>query len=61
MRDINRIHKICALLEEVWTKYPDFRFWQLLMNINWNFKGDFFFLEDDKVETALIKLKEGGF
>jgi hypothetical protein len=32
MRDINRIHEICAELEKAWLKSPDQRLGQLLEN-----------------------------
>ena len=60
MRDPKRIDEITKLLNEVWKKYPDLRFWQLLSIIDWDYKGDFFYLEDNKTYEALVKtLKEG--
>lgn len=61
MRDLNRIDKITNLLNEIWHKYPDLRFWQLLLNIAWDYKGDFFYLEDNKVLMVLDKLNKEGF
>jgi uncharacterized protein YihD (DUF1040 family) len=61
MRDPKRIDEITAKLNEIWHKYPDMRFWQLLLNISWDFKGDAFFMEDDKVIAALEKVDKEGF
>ena len=60
MRDPKRIDEITNLLNELWHKYPDLRFWQLLLNISWDFKGDAFFMEDDKVIAALDKVEKEG-
>ena len=60
MRDLKRIDEITAKLNEIWHKYPDMRFWQLLLNISWDFKGDAFFMEDDKVIAALEKIDKEG-
>lgn len=61
MRDPKRIDEITTKLNEIWHKYPDMRFWQLLLNIPWDFKGDAFFMEDDKVIAALEKVDKEGF
>ncbi len=61
MRDPARIDKITNTLNELWHKYPDLRFWQLLLNINWDYRGDFFFVEDDRIEKILEKTLEEGF
>lgn len=60
MRNPERIDEITAKLNEIWHKYPDMRFWQLLLNISWGFKGDAFFMEDDKVIAALEKVDKEG-
>jgi len=61
MRDPKRIDEITATLNKLWHKYPDLRFWQLLLNINWDYRGDFFYLEDDRIETILKTTLEEGF
>lgn len=62
MRNPERIDQITGLLNELWHKYPDMRFWQLLLNITWSDKEiDLWYLEDDKAETALNKVNEEGF
>jgi len=65
MRDIKRIKRILKQLEYIWSKNPDQRFGQLLINYNlcndsfstWNF-------EDNELEKFLdmqiTKLKEDG-
>ena len=59
MRDSKRIDEVTQLLNEVWYKYPDLRFWQLLgvvpMHEVTNTK-DLFFVEDDKTIEALRKM-----
>ena len=59
MRDSKRIDEVTQLLNEVWYKYPDLRFWQLLdvvpMYEVTNTK-DLFFVEDDKTIEALQKM-----
>ena len=61
MRDPNRIDLILTLLGDIWKEYPDLRFWQLLLSIDWNYVGDLFFLEDDRVLEALEKMRREGF
>ena len=60
MRDPQRIDLILTLLADAWKKYPDLRFWQLLLDIDWNYKGDFFFMEDDKVLSVLERVRREG-
>ena len=62
MRDPKRIDEITGLLNEIWHKYPDMRFWQLLLNIAWSDKRfDIWYLEDDEAEAALDKVNKEGF
>lgn len=62
MRDPKRIDEITDLLNEIWHKYPDMRFWQLLLNIAWSDKKiDLWYLEDDKTEAALNRTNKEGF
>lgn len=61
MRDPKRIDEITGLLNKVWHKYPDMRFWQLLLNIAWSDKRiDLWYFEDDKAEAALDKVNKEG-
>ena len=52
MRDPKRIKPILSLIREVWTKAPDLRLTQLIMNA---LKADYdpYFIEDDDLEKAL--------
>ena len=60
MRYPARIELIATLLVDIWKKYPNLRFWQLLLNINWDYYGDYFFLEDDKVLSVLERVRREG-
>ena len=54
MRDPKRIPEILTTLQEIWELVPDWRFFQLLANIQWkNMPKDSFFYEDDKVLASL--------
>lgn len=55
MRDSTRIHEICSLLEEIWETVPDWRFGQLLSNLDLFNKRDSisFYQEDDKTLQRL--------
>lgn len=60
MRDPARIDRITDKINQIWKQYPDMRFWQLMLNIAWDYRGDFFYLEDDRAEKALdTVIKEG--
>ena len=61
MRDPKRIDEITNTLNALWHKYPDLRFWQLLMAVNWDRRGDFFYIEDNRIETILKTALEEGF
>lgn len=59
MRDPKRIDEVTQKLNELWHKYPDLRFWQLLSCIPLP-QGDPFYLEDNKTLEAFEKMiKEG--
>lgn len=45
MRDSDRIYKFCDALASVWSRYPDMRFGQLIVNV---LGTDPFYIEDDK-------------
>ncbi|HEY8805112.1 MAG TPA: hypothetical protein VIM42_08430 [Clostridium sp.] len=47
MRDPERIDEIIEELRICWKKYPDFRFGQLVYNINKSSNPDIFYPEDD--------------
>ena len=58
MRDINRIDAITDKLNKIWKQYPDWRFFQLLCNIGFDFLHDWFYFEDDKLIEVLNKVEE---
>ena len=58
MRDINRIDAITDKLNKTWKQYPDWRFFQLLCNIGFDFRHDWFYFEDDKLIEVLNKVEE---
>lgn len=60
MREIERIDRITEKLNEVWHKYPDMRFWQLMLNMPWDFVGDAWFMEDDIAERVFDKVRKEG-
>ena len=45
MRDPNRIYEFCNELAEIWSKVPDWRFGQLVINV---LGPDPFYMEDDR-------------
>lgn len=57
MRDPKRIHKYCNEIEKAWTRFPDWRFGQLIANIfGEELKGrDLFFVEDNVSENFFEK------
>lgn len=58
MRDKNRIKKIMNELEELWEKNSDWRFGQLLSNIDFYNGEDIFYTEDNVLEEKLKEAKE---
>lgn len=60
LRDINRIHEICSLIEEIWMTVPDQRFGQFLCNLDLFNKRDSlsFFQEDDETLSRLKDVAE---
>lgn len=53
MRDPNRIDEFCDKLKEYWHMVPDWRFMQLVCNLQGYIGSDGFYLEDDKVMKML--------
>ena len=54
MRDPNRIHDICVLLEDVWKRVPDWRLGQLVCNLARHVGAyDSFFVEDETMKQAM--------
>ena len=57
MRDINRIEPFCKELAQLWKKYPDLRFGQIMSNIardmQIEYRRDMFFMEDDELMDVI--------
>lgn len=61
MRNTNRIYEILDALRQAWEKYPDWRFFQLVCNLQKyvsgdDVGGDCFYVEDDKALEAIKKM-----
>jgi len=54
VRNKKRIKKILKLIEDIWTKNPDFRLCQLIGNC-WE-AGDNYYREDDILEKRLREI-----
>ena len=61
MRDPNRIHEVITAVEALWNKYPDWRFMQLMNNLQRVYGNDMFYVEDDKFKDLIELLTEMGF
>ena len=59
MRDPKRIDEITAKLNELWHKYPDLRFWQLLSCISVSPKIPFYLEDELTIEIFERLIKEG--
>ena len=55
MRDVNRIDKFLEEFGELWKKYPDLRFSQIVCNLQRYIGNDGFYLEE---EDYIQKLKD---
>lgn len=57
MRDINRIKPFCNEFAQLWEKYPDLRFGQIMSNIarymQMEHRKDMFFMEDDELMKVI--------
>lgn len=57
MRDPNRIKPFCTELVELWSKYPDLRFGQIMSNITkyvqFEYSKDIFYMEDEELLEVL--------
>ena len=58
-REIARIDRICALLKELWSKYPHMAFGELLyvciFTKELSSNQDIWFVDDDELEERLLK------
>lgn len=59
MRDPNRIEKYITLLQEIWKQYPDWRFGQLICNINKEIDNPKLFYIEDEVLFKNVLREEG--
>lgn len=53
MRDPKRIHDVIMAVEALWNKYPDWRFMQLINNLQRTYGNDMFYVEDDKFKELI--------
>ncbi|MGG5462581.1 hypothetical protein [Clostridium sp. B9] len=58
MRNPNRIKKIMSEIEQLWEKNSDWRFGQLLSNIDFGNGKDIFYIEDNVLEEKLKESKK---
>lgn len=56
MRDKNRIKPFLENLEELWLRYPDYRFGQLIYLLADKIEQDIFFPEEDKWINTIDRL-----
>lgn len=61
MRDPNRIHEVIVTVEALWNEYPDWRFMQLMNNLQRAYGNDMFYVEDNKFKDLIELLIETGF
>ena len=61
MRDPNRIHDVLMELEKLWVRYPDWRFMQLINNLQVTQGNDMFYIEDDKFINIIEDKINNGF
>lgn len=56
-RDANRIKPFCDEFAELWSKYPDLRFGQIMSNIaryvQMAYRKDIFYMEEDELMEVL--------
>ena len=56
MRDPKRIDKFCEMLKAYWHMVPDWRFMQLVCNLQAQIGSDGFYLEDDKTMELIEQM-----
>lgn len=59
MRDPKRIDKFCEILNVYWHMVPDWRFMQLVCNLQEQIGSDGFYLEDDKAMALIEQMLKG--
>jgi hypothetical protein len=60
MRDPNRIHKVIQYIEKLWETVPDWRFMQLICNLQSFCGSDMFYMEEDRFLEHLNNFIENG-
>ena len=61
MRNPNRIQHICNRLAALWSKYPDLRLGQLMINfLDGTYKSATYYMEDDDFVEAIEKFYNKG-
>ena len=58
MRNVDRIPEVLNQLEKFWKLFPDWRFMQLINNIQRAYGNDMFYVEDDKFKELIEVLTE---
>ena len=56
MRDLNRIDDFLKVLGDAWKTVPDWRFFQLICNLQKAKRSDCFYMEDEDVKQFIIEL-----
>ena len=59
MRDPKRIDKFCETLKVYWHMVPDWRFMQLVCNLQAQIGSDGFYLEDDQAMELIEQMLKG--
>lgn len=58
MRNVDRIPEVLNQFEKTWKLFPDWRFMQLINNIQRAYGHDMFYVEDDKLIELLKEIEE---
>lgn len=58
MRDPARMDKVLAAFKQLWEEVPDWRFMQLICNLQRDYNSDMFYVEDDDLEKYFLHLKK---
>ena len=57
MRDPNRIHEVLQYIEKLWMTVPDWRFMQLMNNLQSSVGHDMFYTEDEQLAEIIGSAK----
>ena len=60
MRDVKRMDEFLAKLKEYWSRVPDWRFMQLICNLQSFCGSDMFYMEEDRFLEHLNNFIENG-